>query len=530
MQPEQLLAQAIRHHRQHELRHAEALYREVLNREPGNASALNLLGLLAYQTGHSPAAQELIHQALAQRPDYAEAHNNLGMIYQDTGQVDLALQHYQQAVLLAPQLAEAHTNVGGIFHVRGAFEQALIHYRQALSLQPNLATAHNNVGVIHLEQGQFADAMTHFERATALDARFAEAFNNLGNAHKCLGHFAQALSAYELAVSLDANFTLARWNRALIYLLQHNFRVGWSEYDWRLLTKEHFQRAFPFPAYAGEPLEGKTLLVYAEQGIGDEIFFARWLPCILVSGARIIVDCDARLVPLLKRSFPEITFHGGLKQAPTDWIRHHAPIDFAISIGSLPRYFDSDTPTSRNAYLKTDAGRVAHYKRRLDELGTGLKVGISWRGGKTSHDRGERKTSLLQWQSLLTMPGIDFINLQYGDCSQDLAEIKQQFGVTIHHFTDIDALQNLDDFAHLVSGLDLVISIANANVHLAGALGQAVWALIPLSPDFRWGITGHDAPWYPHVHLFRQQKLGEWESVIGEIANQARKEIESRAS
>lgn len=530
MRLQQLLTQAINHHRRHELSGAEALYREVLAHEPGNASALNLLGLLAYQTGHSPAAQELIQQALAQRPDYAEAHNNLGMIYQDAGQVDLALRHYQQAVHLAPTLAEAHTNVGGIFQERGEPEQALIHYRQALSLQPNLATAHNNVGVIHLEQGRFADAITHFERATALDTRFAEAFNNLGNAHKCLGHFAEALNAYELAVSLDANFTLARWNRALIYLLQRNYNTGWSEYDWRLLTKEHFQRAFPYPTYAGESLAGKTLLIYAEQGIGDEIFFARWLPNVLMRCARVIVDCDTRLVPLLKRSFPEITFHGGSKQAPTDWTRDHAPIDFAISVGSLPRHFDGHNAVSAlcNAYLKADRTRVAHHKRRLNELGAGLKVGISWRGGKTSHDRGERKTNLSQWQPLLSTPGIDFINLQYGDCSQDLAEVKQQLGVAIHHFADVDALQNIDEFAALVSSLDLVISIANANVHLAGALGQSVWAIIPLSPDFRWGTTGPDAPWYPHVELFRQRKLGEWESIIGEIAAQVQDLVRSR--
>ena len=196
---------------------------------------------------------------------------------------------------------------------------------------------------------------------------------------------------------------------------------------------------------------------------------------------------------------------------------HAADVDMAI--GSLPKYFRSswaDFP-ARKGYLVPDEQRKQFWLERLASVGKGLKIGISWRGGKNEIARSRRSTTLEQWRHLCSVPGIHFINLQYGDCQAELLEANNQYALTIHDWPDVDPLKDLDDFAALISALDLVISIDNSTVHMAGAVGIPVWALLPYVPEWRWLLDRADSPWYPSLKLYRQETAGDWDRVFSNI-------------
>jgi hypothetical protein len=306
--------------------------------------------------------------------------------------------------------------------------------------------------------------------------------------------------------------------------MRGDFARGWPEYEWRLKQKKRRRHHFPFPWWNGESLAGKTLLVYAEQGIGDEIFFASCLPEIIARAGHCIVECEPRLAPLFARSFPQATIHGGDRQAGLGWLTGLPAVDLQVAAGSVLQHLRPDAGSfpSRGAFLSADAQAVAGWRGRLAALGDGLKVGISWRGGRLARQRRERSTRLQQWAALLALPRAHFVNLQYGDCGAELDEVRARSGVAIHAWDAPDPLVDMDGFAALVSALDLVISVDNSTVHLAGALGVPTWLLLPQVPEWRWFSGRADSPWYPCVRIFRQPVLGDWDGVMSEAARELR--------
>jgi ADP-heptose:LPS heptosyltransferase len=274
------------------------------------------------------------------------------------------------------------------------------------------------------------------------------------------------------------------------------------------------------PNWDGGPLTGRTILVYGEQGIGDEIMFASCLPDLLAQADRVIVAAEARLIPLFQRSFPRVNvIHRALIREPHR-LESLGPIDFQIAAGSVPRYTRrrlEDFP-ARSHYLFAAAEACVAWEERLAGLGPGRSVGISWHGGKEPRAVRDRSVSLEGWAGLFQVPGVHFINCQYGDVAAELETARQQLGVTIHHWPEIDPLKNMDDFAALISALDLVISVDNSTVHLAGALGVPCWVALPFVPDWRWLLEREDSPWYSSVRLFRQTQRGRWDDVFEGLA------------
>jgi hypothetical protein len=252
--------------------------------------------------------------------------------------------------------------------------------------------------------------------------------------------------------------------------------------------------------------------------------FASCLPDLIGQAKKIVVECDGRLAPLFARSFPRAEVHG--RQPDQDMSRLScAPgIDWQIAMGSLPGLFRTTLASfpKHSGYLVPDAHAVQSWRQRLTSLGDGIKIGISWRGGSTDKTRRQRSTSLEQWLEILRMPGAHFINLQYGDSEQELRAIRATPGISIADWEDIDPLANLDDFAALIASLDLVISIDNATVHMAGALGTPTWVLQPYVPDWRWFIILENSPWYPSLRYFRQPAPGDWDAAFAGIVRQLR--------
>ena len=367
------------------------------------------------------------------------------------------------------------------------------------------------------------EAVSLFQKAIEINPSFADAYCSLAIISEESGMLDEALSYYQKALQINPEDAETHWNMSLALLSIGDFKQGWREYEWRFEVKDFKQRSLPIPRWDGSSLEGKNLFIQAEQGIGEEIMFASCLPELTAHTARCIIECDKRLGPIFARSFPkaEVMTHVPSLNDVQEYI---AAVDMKTAIGSLPLFLRPDLSSfpQYKAYLIPDTSKVALWRNRFEALGKGLKIGISWRGGGIISEKRLRSTVLDQWDTLLTIPGVHYINLQYGDCTQELAEVKENFGVTIHHWEDADPLKDLDGFAAQVSALDLVISVDNATVHMAGALGIPVWTMLPYACDWRWMRDFEDTPWYKMMRLFRQNSPGDWSRVFEGLASNLR--------
>ncbi len=363
------------------------------------------------------------------------------------------------------------------------------------------------------------EAIARYQKALQLNPGLADAYNNLGVSLMEKGQVIEAMACYRKALKVDAHFANAHFNLSLALLLEGRFKEGWDEYEWRWLTEEYVKqkKELPLPMWDGSPLHDKSILVFAEQGVGDEIMFASCLPEIVAEAKQCIVETDKRLIPLFMRSFPGAKF---LERSQTiGYSPEVSSTDLKIAMGSLPKFLRPTLASfpKRKAFLIPDVSLVVVWRDRYKKLGDGLKLGISWRGGSTRATRRTRSTILKQWAGLFSLQQVHFINLQYGECKDELKEAKESLGVIIHDWDDVDPLKNLDFFAAQIAALDLIISVDNATVHMAGALGIPVWTLLPFTCDWRWMQDFAGTPWYPTMRLFRQDTYGEWDGVFEHI-------------
>jgi len=531
---QQKLASALELHRLGRLTDAQQIYREILSRDARHADSLHLLGMAAYQSGDGGSAEDLIRRAIAINQWEALYHSNLGIVLQARGNLRDSAACYRMAVALKPDYVEAHSNLAITLGALGRNDEAVAEYQYVLELNPNHAQAHINLGVGLFERGQISDAIAHYRQALALKPECAEALSNLGNALEALDQLAEAEDCYRRAMTLDPDCATACGNlggvlraqnrfweamgcydlflamrpgsrdalqsKALLQLTQGDFAAGWEGYENR------WQRERPeAPRWNGEDLAGGRVLLWGEQGVGDEIMFAGLIPDALRTGNRCLVECEARLQPLFARSFPE---------AEVVAAGHQREFSVQLPTGSLPRLFrnsEAAFEATTPAYLKADAARRNQFRGRHAK-GRRL-VGLAWH--TTSKKSGRRRSiSLRQLHPLFAAPDIDWISLQYGDhdaLERQTAETPVFVDRTVDQFVDIDG------FAAQVAAMDLVISIDNSAAHLAGALGVPVFLLLPFARDWRWRVDGEDCLWYPDMRLFRQPRPGDWASVIQSV-------------
>jgi tetratricopeptide (TPR) repeat protein len=539
-----MLRNALRHHQAGRWTEAERIYREILAIDAGHADSLHLLGMIAYQAGRHEAAAGMIRKAIAIDEEAAPYHSNLGTVLQAQGKLDEAAACYERALTLKPDLAEIHINLGNIFEAQGKLEEAAACHERALALKPDCAEAYSNLGNVRQAQDKRDEAVACYERALALKPDYAEAHGNLGNALQVQGKLDQAVACYERALALKPSYAKAhhnlgcvlyslgnldealvrqrralalqpgyaeaRFSASLAQLSKGDFASGWRNYESRWQSKEHDtpMRAYPQPLWTGEKLASGRLLIWGEQGVGDEIMFAGLIPDVVRTGNRCVLDCDARLKPLFARSFPGIDVVSGCSG--------ELDIEAHLPSGSLPSLFraaEAVFAATTSPYLIADP---VHRDRFRTRYADGRRLaGLAWhtRNRKTGRNR---SIDLSLFGPLFARSDIAWVSLQYGDHNA-LAEQAAAAGAPLLIDRSVDQFADLDIFAAQIAAMDLVVTIDNSTAHLAGALGVPVWLLLPFSPDWRWLQAREESHWYPSMRLFRQPQLGDWQSVLQSV-------------
>ena len=446
----------------------------------------------------------------------------LALRQHQAGQLNEAEQLYQQILQVHPYHADALHLLGVLISQRGRDDLAASYIERALTVKPNIAAFHNNLGFSYVALGRFEEANWHFNEALRLQPDFAMAYNNLGKACREQGQVPEAMAFYEKAIALHADYVEAHFNRAELWLLQGDFERGWPEYEWRWQLPAVARRTAHPPRWDGSPLEGRTILIHTEQGLGDTIQFIRYAPQLKQRGGRVIVHCQAALMRLLATA-PGV-------DSRVAWHSPLPPVDVYEHLLNLPGVFGTNLTTipAPIPYLQADADLVESWRRELKPLG-GLKVGITWKGSIKNLSDQKRSIPLACFARLAKIAGVQLINLQKGPGTDQLEELAGRFPL-------LDLGDRLDgangafmDTAAIMMNLDLVISCDTAIPHLAGALGVPVWVALPLAADWRWLLERDDSPWYPTMRLFRQTHYGDWEGVFDRMANELQALIARRA-
>jgi len=536
-----------------DLSRGERLCRQVLEMRPTHFDALNMLGFIAARTGRMAEAAEWLRRAVAAKPADVAAQSNRGFVLQELGQLDEALACYDAALRLDPDAGGTLSNRGYVLRLLKRFDAALESCDRAIARDPNFAQAHNNRGTVLQEVSRFGEALQSYQRAVELDPNFAQAHNNCGTALQRLGRPDEALASYERATELDPNFAEAHnnrgallrelvrteaaiacfdqaiaaspeyaeahWNKALALLHLGDYRRGWELFEWRWKTRNglSLKRNFEQPLWLGdEPIAGKTILLHAEQGLGDTIQFCRYAKPVAELGAHVVLQVPAPLLTLL---------------ATLDGVTHLVkegdplpPFDCHCPLMSLPLAMRTEVATipASQAYLAADRAKTREWQRRLGEK-RGLRVGLVWSGGSRPHqpelrELHERRNMDASLLAPLKDDRIEFYSLQKGEPAEsDLARLKAADWNGPQIVDCAGELHDFSDTAALAANLDLVITVDTSTAHLAGALGRPAWILNRFDTCWRWLHGRCDSPWYPTARVYTQQRPGDWDGVLAKV-------------
>ncbi|MGH9675170.1 MAG: tetratricopeptide repeat protein [Bryobacteraceae bacterium] len=427
-------------------------------------------------------------RAIALQPEFAEAFYNLGVLRMSENRVAEARDCYLAAIARNAAYAEAHNNLGNVQLALGELEPALAAYHRALEIRPDYLEARYNLGIALQNADRFEEARAVYGDVLARDPWHADAHNNLGGIALAENRVRDAIAHYQRALDVHAGHADASWNLGLAHLTLGEFEPGWRYYETRKLPA----RECTAPRWGGENLAGKTLLVWAEQGLGDTIQFMRYLP--LVPG-RVIFECQPRLAPLVPQS-----------AAPAGYDYHtpllSLPFLFGTTLDTIPPVAPLPVPGDRvTRWLGALAGR------------SGLRVGLCWAANVANFKGRKRSIPPAALARLAAIPGLALYSLQRDATAENMAALP---GLMRLETESSDIL----DTAAIVASLDLVISVDTMIAHLAGTLARPVWTLLPFAADWRWMLDRSDTPWYPTMRLFRQRRLGDWESVVEEVGRE----------
>jgi tetratricopeptide (TPR) repeat protein len=463
-----------------------------------DTDALYLAALRSLRAGRAAEAIAPLERILAAEPEHGGACLNLARALIECGHAEGAL----GILARAPSLPESDFLRGTALNGLGRPAQAIEALRKVLAADPGHAAALLNMGNACADLDRWQEAERFCRAAIARDPALVEAHASLGFVLTATGRLREGLAACDAAIGLEPGFAQAQWNRACALLLAGDYERGFEAYEWR---KRHPRFLRDFPAlpgteWSGEAARDRIVFVRAEQGFGDTIQFARYLPLIAANGARVILACQSPLAPLLR------TLPGIAAIVPRDAVPRY---DLWVDQLSLPRLFKtrSDAIPAAAGYLRPDPCRSARW---AEELPRGFRVGVVWAGNPAHANDRRRSLPREAVSGVLATPGIRFVSLQLGARSAEAASIA---GVA-------DFSSRLSDYAEtaaLIENLDLVLAVDTSVAHLAGALGKPVWVMLPYAPDWRWLTDRTDSPWYASVRLFRQPRPGDWETVTSQV-------------
>ena len=500
---------------------AEQLYREALILAPDRPSLLNNLATVLQQQGNFTEALACCERLITLSPEDPGALNNFGNNLAALGRHDEALQQLDCALQIAPDFPDALASRGNLLAELGRHAEALQDNQRAAALAPDRADFQSRLGNALVRAQLPEAAIAACERALTIDPECADAFQNRGNARLLLGLYAEALEDYARTQALAPDHPRPYWNEALCRLLLGDFERGWRHYGrgWEIGQRGRHKPQFTQPPWNGEYVDG-NLLIWGEQGIGDQMLYSTMLEEMQVRARQLIVAADARLVPLLQRAHPAAEI------ISLDALPSLRGFDAQVAMGDLGaqlrRSWDS-FPSGRRGFLQADAERALRLRARLG-ADSKLLCGISWRSSNAAV--GELKSMALpDLAGLIALPGVRCIDLQYGDTTEERQALQRDAGLSLTRVEDIDNFHDIDGLAALIEACDIVVSVSNTTVHLAGALGKPTLVMLPyaLGRIWYWHEKGEHSPWYPSCRLLRQTTAGDWVPVIAEAIKAVRK-------
>lgn len=526
------------------LSEAVATYRQVTALQPDRAEAFSGLGLALSGLKLHQEAVIACQRAVDLRPDHPEAHYYLAAVLRAGGNCEGAIAAYRQAATLRADFTEAWCELGNLLREQGRLDDALASLRRALASRPGFAHAHNLLALVLLEQrrldeaaaacrqalsfnpnfpeaysnlglalqgnGRLDEAISQFKQAIALRPSYAEAYNNLGIALWEQGRLKDAAAAYEQSLALEPNDLRTRFNRACLLLAQGDFDRGWPDYEARSGLTRHLTNIGPQPIWDGSDLQGRRILVHGEEGFGDTLQFIRYASLLAARGARVVLRCPQGLRRLLSGQCGVEQIIGMEDPPPA--------VDVQCSLLSLPRLFGAtlENIPADVPYIAPDKALVGKWQERVAREASGMTVGLVWAGNPAHRNDRNRSMPLAALTPLGDLDGVRWISLQKGKAAADALAADLKI---------LDWTQELTDFADtaaLAACLDLIICVDTSVAHLAGAMGKAVWVLLPFAPDWRWLLNRSDSPWYPSMRLFRQSAPRDWTWPVAQLLEELR--------
>jgi tetratricopeptide (TPR) repeat protein len=543
----QILQDALSLHQQGRLREAEKLYMRALKAAPDNFDALHLLGLINAQNGQMGEAYRLMSAALRINPNVPDVLINFANVLHGLKRDDEALATIDKALALRPGdpdallhrgnalialnrpndalpcfdavLArdaghrDALLNRGVARATLGHHEQALADFDAILARMPSDAEALYNRGTALIELGRYAEALFAFDKVLAAAPQHLRAWTNRGRALQALNRHEEAIASFDKALAIDKNYGDAHFNAALSLLALGNFRRGFADYEWRWKRTgmTDARRGYRGRLWLGEyPIDRRTILLLAEQGLGDTIQFIRYAPLLAQMGANVVLEVQPELKALLSTVSGVASCHARGETLPA--------FDVYCPLGSLPLALKTETSSvpATLPYVRTDDAQIAKWRPALEGL-PGKRVALTWAGhARHANDR-NRSIDLKLLEPLFKCEGISFVSIQRDLRGDDAARLAQ-FGITDFG----PRLADMTDTAAVLALTDLLVSVDTSVVHLAGAMGREAWVMLPFMPDWRWTLTNERSPWYPTMRLFRQRAPGDWPNVIATVRDALR--------
>ncbi|MBI4968834.1 MAG: tetratricopeptide repeat protein [Rhodospirillales bacterium] len=511
--------QAVQLHRAGRLAEAEALYRQALARQPNFPEGWFHLGELYQDAGRLEPAAECYQKSVAQAPGAAEPKHNLATVLSDLGRREEALALARQAAAIRPDLAPIQAHLGRLLFLLDRVAEARAPLQKALERDPDQDEALRTLGVVERHYGRLAqsDALLARRLARAPDDRVA--LLNRAMTLKDMGRYAEALPLAERALAQRPQDADARWHYSHLLLQMGRLEEGWRDFAWRwaMPSYQGAKRSFRQPAWNGvDDLTDQRVLVWPEQGVGDEITFASALGDLAAKAKRVIVECAPKIRPILARSFPDLEFH------PADRSRDASRDDFDIHlpVGDLFAHFRKtiDAFPKRDSYLVADPEKIAHWQGWLASLGPGQKIGIAWRSTLVTPERARHFfQDLSGWGPILQTPGQVFVILQPGATDDEIKAAEQAFGLAIHRPPGLDLFDDLDGVAALMAALDRVVGNGSVVTILSAALGRPTLCFLLRHAHWDWFGT-ESLAWIPKLEILARNWDEGWEQAIGKAA------------
>jgi len=502
----------------------KSAFDRVQKRAPGTAviEGLNHQGLLLLQQGQFQAGADLLSQSLAHNPRQPEVYYNFGYALQQLGLLDSAVQAYGQCIALMPDDVDARMSRGHVLATQQRYDEALTDFTKATRLAPQNADAWNNLGNVLQDMQRDAEAIAAYDQALALRPGFAQVWFNKGKALGALERYAEADAAYAKALVLNPGYEDAKWHQSWVKLVQGDFKHGWPLFEarWTVPALGNQRRYGQLPPWLGQvPLAGKSILLYAEQGLGDTLQFCRYVPVLLAMGARVSLAVQAPLVSLLAGQWPGVT----VAEVGAAIFADAATFDWATPLMSLPLALGTTLETIPQApYLKVpgegegkaegERDWVAKPQAAQPTTERRPRVGLVW-SGSTGHRNDQARSIALETLAPLFELPIAWV------CLQPEVRERDQDWLAAHPEVPLErvVLTDFAETARIIAGLDWVVTVDTAVAHLAGALGQETWLLLPTGADYRWLLERSDTPWYAGMRLFRQTVRGDWPGVVNQL-------------